>query len=307
MKAILLLTLHTLDDTTKVAMVFSTTSLANSYINKIAHSQSTGIASLKKLQQNRYALQTTYGLTGNLSVDEVPDDQLRFYLLKSVNGTYRETRAFTSRQNAVNYVARFLDEYEFDPDEDENKMGSWEMESGSIDVKFHLKVAYTNNSDKLDEYYKILGISNPSTPELIRRAYRKRSKETHPDMGGNATEFRKVNKAYKVLINSSNDSSSDHKMSLNEIVASPDSADIEYVLDSMKQKYQKTYANSIDNTDGSTPGLIIIGLVMAGIGIAATSASYNSAEEGERYTIFGGLIVIGIYYVIRGIINLFKR
>ena len=63
----------------------------------------------------------------------------------------------------------------------------------------------------------------------------------------------------------------------------------------------------IDNTDGSTPGLIIIGLVMAGIGIAATSASYNSAEEGERYTIFGGLIVVGGYYVIRGIISLFKR
>lgn len=307
MKTILLLTLHTSGDTVNAAMSFSSVSSAFNYINQMTNDQSAGIESLKKLREDHYTLQTSYGATGSLTIKEVPDDQLRFYLLKSVNGTYRETRAFTSRQNAVNYVARFLDEYEFDPDEDENKMGSWEMESGSIDVKFHLKAAYTNNSDKLDEYYKILGISNPSTPELIRRAYRKRSKETHPDMGGNATEFRKVNKAYKVLINSSNDSSSDHKMSLNEIVASPDSADIEYVLDAMKQKSQKTYANSIDNTDGSTPGLIIIGLVMAGIGIAATSASYNSAEEGERYTIFGGLIVIGIYYVIRGIINLFKR
>lgn len=305
MKAILLLTLHTLDDTTKVAMVFSTTSLANSYINKIAHSQSTGIASLKKLQQNRYALQTTYGLTGNLSVDEVPDDQLRFYLLKSVNGRYRETRAFTSRRSAVNYVVNFLDEYDFDPDEDEGKLGSWHMESGNIDVTFRLKITCIDSEDKLDKYYRTLGINRPATPEQIRRAYRKRSKETHPDMGGDAKEFQKINQAYEILINS--DTTNKHKVSMREIIESPDSADIGYILNQVGCAAQEEHASQQSGTDGSAAGLIFIGLVMSSIGIAATSVSYNSAREGERYTIFSGLIVVGGYYIVRGIINLLKR
>ena len=305
MKAILLLTLHTLDDTTKVAMVFSTTSLANSYINKIAHSQSTGIASLKKLQQNRYALQTTYGLTGNLSVDEVPDDQLRFYLLKSVNGRYRETRAFTSRRSAVNYVVNFLDEYDFDPDEDEGKLGSWHMESGNIDVTFRLKITCIDSEDKLDKYYRTLGINRPATPEQIRRAYRKRSKETHPDMGGDAKEFQKINQAYEILINS--DTTNKHKVSMREIIESPDSADIGYILNQVGCAAQEEHASQQSGTDGSAAGLIFIGLVMSSIGIAATSVSYNSAREGERYTIFSGLIVVGGYYIVRGLINLLKR
>ena len=305
MKAILLLTLHTLDDTTKVAMVFSTTSLANSYINKIAHSQSTGIASLKKLQQNRYALQTTYGLTGNLSVDEVPDDQLRFYLLKSVNGRYRETRAFTSRRSAVNYVVNFLDEYDFDPDEDEGKLGSWHMESGNIDVTFRLKITCIDSEDKLDKYYRTLGINRPATPEQIRRAYCKRSKETHPDMGGDAKEFQKINQAYEILINS--DTTNKHKVSMREIIESPDSADIGYILNQVGCAAQEEHASQQSGTDGSAAGLIFIGLVMSSIGIAATSVSYNSAREGERYTIFSGLIVVGGYYIVRGIINLLKR
>lgn len=307
MNAVLLLTLHTPSDTVDTATVFPNVSLANNFIDKLAHDKSTDIASLKMLEQNHYSLQTSYGLTGDLSIDETPNSQLRFYLLKSVNGTYRETRAFTSRQGAVNYVTKFLDEYDFDPDDDENKSGDWTMESGNINIRFRLKISYTNSDSKLDKYYRILKINSPSTREQIQHAYRKRSKETHPDMGGDAAEFRKVNEAYKILINKSDTGASNHKMSVSEISALPDSASIEHVLHTMKQEARESYNSSLDNTDGSALGLILTGLIIAGIGIVATSVSYNSAEEGGRYTIFSGLIAVGGYYVIRGIANLFKR
>ena len=67
------------------------------------------------------------------------------------------------------------------------------MESSSIDVTFRLKIACINSEDKLDKYYRTLGINRASAPEQIRRAYRKRSKEAHPDMGGDAKEFQKNN------------------------------------------------------------------------------------------------------------------
>ena len=49
--------------------------------------------------------------------------------------------------------------------------------------------------------YEILGVPENATPEEIAVAYRKRARETHPDMGGDAEEFKKVQGAYESLIN----------------------------------------------------------------------------------------------------------
>ncbi len=50
-------------------------------------------------------------------------------------------------------------------------------------------------------YLDALNISFPVTPEELKSAYRKRAKETHPDLGGTAEAFRQVNTAYEVLVN----------------------------------------------------------------------------------------------------------
>ncbi|MBP5587561.1 MAG: DnaJ domain-containing protein [Treponema sp.] len=52
------------------------------------------------------------------------------------------------------------------------------------------------------DYYKILGVSRNATLSEIRRAYRSRVKELHPDKSGTSEtseEFAKVVQAYKVL------------------------------------------------------------------------------------------------------------
>jgi DnaJ-class molecular chaperone len=38
-----------------------------------------------------------------------------------------------------------------------------------------------------------------NSPEDIKRAFRKRALETHPDRGGDAAEFRRVQRAYEKL------------------------------------------------------------------------------------------------------------
>lgn len=50
------------------------------------------------------------------------------------------------------------------------------------------------------ELYKQLGVEKSATSADIRKAYKKLSKTAHPDKGGDAEEFKKINAAYNVLI-----------------------------------------------------------------------------------------------------------
>jgi molecular chaperone DnaJ len=49
------------------------------------------------------------------------------------------------------------------------------------------------------DYYEVLGVNKNSTPDEIKKAYRKQSMEHHPDKGGNEEAFKEVAEAYETL------------------------------------------------------------------------------------------------------------
>lgn len=51
----------------------------------------------------------------------------------------------------------------------------------------------------MKKLYEKLGVAVDATAEQIRKAYRKRAKETHPDAGGKAEEFQELRRAMVVL------------------------------------------------------------------------------------------------------------
>jgi len=78
--------------------------------------------------------------------------------------------------------------------------------------------------------YRVLNVSRNSTEEQIRESYREKVKEVHPDAGGSVEDFRRVQKAYEILIEESDEVD---VTGLSEIIypARVDFIDYEYVSD----------------------------------------------------------------------------
>ena len=50
-----------------------------------------------------------------------------------------------------------------------------------------------------EDYYDILGVSKDASQDEIKKAYRKKAHEHHPDKGGDEEKFKKINRAYQTL------------------------------------------------------------------------------------------------------------
>lgn len=55
---------------------------------------------------------------------------------------------------------------------------------------------------KKPDPYETLGVSKDATPQTIKRAYRRKAKEKHPDRGGDREEFRQLLLAFHTLSDS---------------------------------------------------------------------------------------------------------
>lgn len=49
------------------------------------------------------------------------------------------------------------------------------------------------------ELYAVLGVGPDATQDEIKRAYRRKARELHPDTGGDEEAFKQVTRAYQIL------------------------------------------------------------------------------------------------------------
>jgi DnaJ-domain-containing protein 1 len=59
----------------------------------------------------------------------------------------------------------------------------------------------TNTAEfSIRESLDILGLKHGASQDAIKKSYRRLVKQHHPDLGGSANEFRKINEAYQRLL-----------------------------------------------------------------------------------------------------------
>lgn len=66
------------------------------------------------------------------------------------------------------------------------------------DFKSHTK--WGEYHEEENENYSVLGLKRSASDEDIKKAFREKALETHPDKGGDEEEFKKVREAYECLI-----------------------------------------------------------------------------------------------------------
>lgn len=76
-----------------------------------------------------------------------------------------------------------------------------------------------------ENLYDVLGVDPAATDEEIRRASRRRQRDTHPDLGGNAAEFTRVRLAVEVLSNPRHRAEHDAWLATERGVVTPPRAD----------------------------------------------------------------------------------
>ena len=74
----------------------------------------------------------------------------------------------------------------------------------------------------MSELYERLGVSPDATPVQIKAAYRKAAKEHHPDAGGNADEFARIQLAFDVLSDDSRRRRYDRTGRTDEVKVTPE-------------------------------------------------------------------------------------
>jgi hypothetical protein len=86
----------------------------------------------------------------------------------------------------------------------------------------------------LSESYSILGVNTESSSEEIKKAYRKRIFETHPDRGGDAKEFIRVQAAYEIICEF-------HNTNIEQEIPIPD--ELKKVISEIVAEFRKHYEN----------------------------------------------------------------
>lgn len=289
--------------TIKSAFCFDDRDDAISYIDACSDYAGDHMNEMASINEDLYEMTLQNGKTLKISIEEYPDNKVRFDLSYDKNGRHIETRRFSKRSLAVNFAKKTLDELDCFADEGENEAGEWIVDDPETNTRARLGLSLVVVGDKETSDYDILGVKSTATSDEIKRAYRQMAIKNHPDKGGDPKKFQAIHDAYE------------------RITAGKSKKTSQSVLKSFANMDMRYFFKNFDNIVGQgatipeaelepllaqvrskAVNLIIYGILEMIVGGGLTATSYsNASSTGGTYTIFWGLVIVGIWSFIRGI------
>lgn len=245
-----------------------------------------------------YRLTFDDGFYIDFSIVEVVDPKYR--LFHFINGNRFETRQFSRYDLAIEYVHQYLDKIDFDAESNEDAMGVWNIEDSGDSERFVLLVVTFSNKGDFNEYAQILDISTDASEDEIKKAYQKKVKIHHPDAGGDAKDFIKLQEAYEKMIAGAGKKGFSDRVEVENSYSFIDPmAFITSTIETMGslKEFEKNNGKAAD----SSSGLFFAGLFWICLGAIITGVSYQSAKPGDKFTIFYGMMLWGAWYILKAI------
>lgn len=287
----------------KSALSFDSHNDAVDYINSCSNYAGDNMREMSSINADSHRMTLKNGKIIKISIEEYPDSKVRFDLSYDKNGRHIETRRFTKRRLAVNFANKILDDLNCYADENEDEFGEWSVDDPERNLRAHIGMNLVILGDKESSDYDTLGIKSTASSDEVKQAYRKMAIKYHPDKGGDPKKFQKIHDAYERIINGS--SSKGSKQSISESFGCMDMRQFFKKFDElegqMKAKLDAELEPILSQIRSKAAGLVVRGIIEAMIGVVITAASYNAASPGGTYTIFGGLIVFGIWNFFKGL------
>lgn len=189
------------------AFPFNSVALAQNYVDKaMTLFQDLPEGKVEKVRGGFRMSSSIWRVPFDVSIVSVDRRYVNYMLVKYDHKEYVETRRFSKWLNAVNFVHTFADELEYEIGEDEDSYGEWDLidKESDEDIRFKLFILVyedqANGKRLVEGYYDLLGVKQTDSDEVVKKAFRKKVMESHPDHGGNEKEFIEIQEAYAGIV-----------------------------------------------------------------------------------------------------------
>lgn len=183
------------------AVCFSNYGGAINYLNDCIDAANEKIHDFVNCAPDCFRMFLVDGREFDIKIELQPDADVRFDLKIAKNERLLETRRFTSREYAVNYAHKYIRGKGCSIDSLGDKEGFWSFRDNLRNTSYDVGVGLAILGGSKSSDYDILGIKANASASEIKKAYRERVKENHPDRGGDPEKFEKIQKAYERITN----------------------------------------------------------------------------------------------------------